>query len=139
MRFYLPVILLSLLYLIPDPLTAQKDEAIFAPVEIMPEFPGGEEALMDFIRQETRYPKAARDKGIQGRVFVQFVIDTAGQVIEARILRGVHALLDEEALRVINAMPDWSPGTQRGKPVRVSYNLPINFQLAGKKKKKKRD
>ena len=98
---------------------------------------------MDFIRKETRYPEEARDQGISGRVYVQFVVDVDGKVTEAKVMRGVHPLLDEEALRVINSMPDWSPGMQRGKPVKVKFSLPMRFELSGtqkeKKKKKKRD
>lgn len=101
----------------------------FYVLEDKPEFPGGEAALLKWIAQNTKYPEMAKENGIQGRVFVGFVIDKAGKVTEVKILRGVDPYLDKEALRVVNNMPSWSPGKQRGKPVKVSYQVPIKFTL----------
>ncbi len=107
-------------------------------VEEMPEFPGGDEALRDFISNSVQYPKGAQNNGIQGRVYVQFVVDTDGSIKNVKIARGVHSSLNNEAMRVVKSMPNWKPGVQRGKPVRVSYTVPINFELTrnGEKKKK---
>lgn len=101
----------------------------FYVLEDKPEFPGGEAALLKWIAQNTKYPEMAKENGIQGRIFVGFVIDKAGKVTEVKILRGVDPYLDKEALRVVNSMPSWTPGKQRGKPVKVSYQVPIKFTL----------
>lgn len=102
---------------------------VFAIVEEMPQFPGGDMALLKYIRDHMDYPTIAVENGIQGKVYVYFVIDENGNVTNASIARGVDPSLDKEALRVINSLPKWKPGKQRGKPVKVSYNVPINFQL----------
>lgn len=107
-----------------------RDEGeIFMIVEEMPEFPGGTEALQKYLSQSVRYPVIAQENGIQGRVYIQFVINQNGEVTNATILRGVDPSLDREALRVVEAMPKWKPGKQRNRPVRVSYTVPINFVL----------
>jgi TonB family protein len=105
------------------------DEQVFFIVEEMPEFPGGESALRNFIAQTIKYPVAAQELGIQGRVYVTFIVSKSGKVADAKIARGVDPVLDQEALRVVNALPLWKPGIQRGKPVNVSYTVPINFSL----------
>lgn len=102
---------------------------VFAIVEEMPQFPGGDMALLKYISDHMDYPTIAVENGIQGKVYVYFVIDENGNVTNASIARGVDPSLDKEALRVINSLPKWRPGKQRGKPVKVSYNVPINFQL----------
>lgn len=101
----------------------------FAVVEEKPIFPGGDAALLQFIRDNTRYPPIAKENGIQGRVFVQFVIDVNGKVTNVQIARGVDPYLDQEALRVVRLLPDWKPGRQRGQNVPVSFIVPINFRL----------
>lgn len=107
-----------------------RDEGeVFMIVEEMPEFPGGTEALQKYLAQSVRYPVIAQENGIQGRVYIQFVINQNGEVTNATILRGVDPSLDREALRVVEAMPKWKPGKQRNRPVRVSYTVPINFVL----------
>lgn len=107
----------------------EKNEQVFVVVEDMPEFPGGELALRKWIANNIDYPVIAAENGIQGKVYVTFVVDKDGGVSNARIARGVDPSLDQEALRVVNNLPKWKPGMQRGKPVRVSYTVPINFQL----------
>lgn len=102
---------------------------VFVIVEDMPEFPGGEIALRKWIAEHVDYPVIAAENGIQGKVYVQFVVDKDGSVTMAKVVRGVDPSVDQEALRVINSLPRWKPGKQRGKPVRVSYTVPINFQL----------
>lgn len=101
---------------------------IFQVVEDMPSFPGGN--VQKWIGKNTKYPVLAMENGIQGKVYIQFVIEKDGSITDTKVLRGVDASLDKEAIRVINSMPKWKPGKQRGKPVRVSYTLPINFQLS---------
>lgn len=102
---------------------------VFSIVEDMPEFPGGETALLKYIAQSIKYPVIAQENGIQGRVTVTFVINQQGKAVEAQILRGVDPALDKEALRVIGTLPTWKPGKQRGKPVRVKYTVPVLFRL----------
>lgn len=105
------------------------EEEVFFIVEEMPEFPGGEEALRKFIAQHIDYPDIAQENGIQGKVYVSFVVSADGSVKNAKIARGVDPVLDQEALRVVNTMPRWAPGKQRGKAVNVSYTVPISFKL----------
>lgn len=103
---------------------------IFTIVEDMPEFPGGgEKALLQYLSNNIKYPAIARENGITGTVYVTFEIDQNGKVKDAKILRGIGGGCDEEALRVVMNMPAWKPGKQRGKPVRVQYNLPVRFVL----------
>lgn len=98
-------------------------------VEVMPEFPGGEEAFMSFIMRNIRYPSAAKNQGKQGTVYVTFTVDETGYISQPEILRSRGESLDNEAIRVVNAMPRWNPGFQNGIPVRVRYNLPMRFTL----------
>jgi periplasmic protein TonB len=98
-------------------------------VEEMPEFPGGEAALRNHIAKSIKYPQSAQENGIQGRVYVQFIVSADGSVRNATIARGVDPVLDQEALRVVRNLPIWIPGKQRGKTVDVSYTVPINFML----------
>ena len=105
------------------------DEQIFFIVEEMPEYPGGEMELRKFIANSVKYPTDAQDKGIQGKVYVTFVVSKDGSIADAKIARGVNPSLDAEALRVVNALPKWMPGKQKGKAVNVSYTVPINFVL----------
>ncbi len=107
----------------------EEEEVPFALAEVRPEFPGGEAALQKYIASHVQYPEVARDNGLQGKVYIQFVINKRGEVENASIARGIDAVLDKEALRVIQSLPKWKPGVQRGKPVRVSYTVPINFKL----------
>ena len=110
------------------PLDANTDE-VFKVVEVDPEFPGGEEALYKYLAENIKYPIMAKNNKVEGRVYITFVIEKDGTVSDAKVLRSVNEELDAEALRVINAMPKWKPGTQRGVPVRVQYNIPISFKL----------
>ena len=106
-----------------------QEQEIFQIVEEMPAYPGGEQKLMEFIAKGIKYPQIARETGIQGRVFVGFVIEPDGSVSNVKVLRGIGGGCDEEAMRVVKSMPKWKPGKQRGKAVRVSYMLPVNFKL----------
>ena len=98
-------------------------------VEHYPSFPGGQQALLDFLRQNVNYPEQAKKDSIEGRVVVGFVIDTDGSITDQKIVRSVHPLLDAEALRVVKLMPKWEPGSENGTPVKVKYNLPISFKI----------
>ncbi|NLJ06297.1 MAG: energy transducer TonB [Sphingobacteriales bacterium] len=98
-------------------------------VEKMPEFPGGEKALSDYLKKEIKYPQSAIKDKIQGLVIVSFIVETDGSVSSVNVLKGVSEELDNEAVRVVKAMPKWTPGYQKGKAVRVMLNLPIRFQL----------
>lgn len=101
---------------------------VFVVVENMPEFPEGN--VQRWISKHVNYPQLAQENGIQGKVFIQFVIEKDGSISDVKVLRGVDSSLDQEAVRVVKSMPKWKPGMQRKKPVRVSYTLPINFQLS---------
>jgi protein TonB len=105
----------------------QLEEKVYEKVEQMPEFPGGVLELRKFLATSVRYPVDAQLKQIQGKVFVSFVIGKDGSVKNVKIARGVDPLLDAEALRVVNSMPKWSPGKNKGKTVAVGFTLPITF------------
>jgi TonB family protein len=113
----------------------EKDtNAPFIVVEQMPEFPGGEDSLRNFIRRTIKYPDLARESSVEGTVYINFIIEKDGSVSNPKILRGIGSGCDEEAIRVIKLMPRWIPGKQNGKTVRVQYNLPIKFKLDDEKK-----
>lgn len=105
------------------------EQEIFTIVESMPDFPGGQQAMLEYIARNIKYPPLARESGIQGRVFVNFVVEPDGSVSNVKVIRGIGGGCDEEAVRVIQSMPKWTPGRQRGKAVRVSFNLPVRFTL----------
>lgn len=105
------------------------EQEIFQIVEEMPSFPGGEQKLLEYVAKNTKYPQIARESGIQGRVFISFVVETDGSISNVKVLRGIGGGCDEEAVRVIKSLPKWKPGKQRGKAVRVSYQIPVMFKL----------
>jgi protein TonB len=111
----------------PEVLTAP--DVPFVASEIMPEFPGGDQELMRFLKENLVYPKVAREIGISGKVIISFVVETDGSLSNVDVARSASPSLDEEAMRVVKMMPKWSPGKQRQKPVRVIYNLPVDFIL----------
>jgi periplasmic protein TonB len=108
-----------------------EEAEIFTVVESMPGYPGGDAARMKFLQENIKYPQMARESGIQGTVYATFVVEIDGSVTDVRIVRGIGGGCDEEAIRVIEAMPSWNPGMQRGKPVRVQFTMPIRFTLQG--------
>lgn len=107
----------------------EEEDTPFVIVEQMPDFPGGQSQLVKYIAEHVRYPAVAQENGIQGTVFVSFVVDRNGKVTRVVVSRGVDAALDKEAMRVVSTMPDWSPGRQGGRAVSVSYTVPIKFRL----------
>ena len=110
------------------PMDADTDQ-VFQVVEVDPEFPGGMEALTKYLSENIKYPEQAKKDKIQGKVYISFVVEKDGSVADAKVLRGIGGGCDEEALRVVNAMPKWTPGKQRNTPVRVQFNLPVVFKL----------
>lgn len=119
---------------VPPAVVEEEDVAeaeIFTVVESPPTFPGGDEARIRYLTDNIKYPQMARESSIQGTVYVTFVVERTGSVTDVRVLRGIGGGCDEEAIRVIKGMPKWTPGKQRGKPVRVQFTMPIKFTLAG--------
>jgi protein TonB len=113
----------------PVQAVVEDDNKIFMVVEQQPEFEGGYEAMMNFIRKNMRYPASARRMGIDGTVYVSFVVGKDGSIADVKVLRGISADCDKEAVRVVQMMPPWKPGKQNGKNVFVRFNLPIKFKL----------
>ena len=114
---------------------AAEDVEIFGMAEEMPSFPGGEAKLVEYIAKNLNYPQEAIEKGIEGRVFVGFVIDVDGSVVDVEVKRGIGYGCDEEAVRVIKSLPKWKPGKILGELQRVSYMIPVTFKLQVEKKK----
>ena len=110
-------------------LDSEEENDVFTIAEEMPEYPGGEPARVKFLQDNVNYPPSAQKRGIQGTVYITFIVDEKGDVIKAKVLRGVGGGLDEEALRVVKKMPRWKPGKQAGKNVKVRFNMPIRFTL----------
>lgn len=116
----------------PDSVVVQEQndpEKVFQVVEKMPEYPGGLKNLLAWLQKNVRYPKQSMKNKVQGRVIVKFVIDKDGKAVEPEIEKSVDPYIDKEAIRLINKMPKWTPGEQKGKPVRVKFTLPIMFRL----------
>ena len=112
------------------PVEEEEEEVVFVVVETMPEFPGGQQALLKYLSENVKYPVIAQENGIQGRVICQFVVNKDGAIVDVEVVRsGGDPSLDKEAVRVIKSMPKWNPGKQRGKAVRVKYTVPVNFRL----------
>jgi TonB family protein len=109
----------------PDP----KTNEVFGVVEQMPAFRGGDAALMKYLAENTHYPEEAKEKGVQGRVVVNFVVEKDGSITDVKVVRSIDPLLDKEAVRVVETMPKWIPGKQSLVPVRVGYVLPVSFKL----------
>jgi protein TonB len=107
----------------PDP------DEIHIAVEEVPEFPGGVAALMAYLRKNIKYPAICRENNIQGKVIVTFVVNKDGSIVDVEVAKGVNPALDKEAVRVISQMPNWQPGRQLGRPVRVRYSVPVSFRL----------
>ena len=102
---------------------------VYDKVEVMPEYTGGMEALLEYMQNNVKYPEKAKQQKIEGRVIVSFIVEKDGSISEVHSLKAVHPLLEQEAIRVVNNMPKWIPGKVKGKPVRVSFALPVIFKL----------
>ncbi len=105
------------------------NDKVLEKAEVMPQFPGGDQAMMKFVSENVQYPEEAKEKEISGRVLVGFIVEKDGSVNEVKIIRGIGGGCDEEAVRVVKAMPKWKPGKQDGKTVRVSYTMPFFFKM----------
>ena len=112
------------------------EDMLFDVTDEMPKFPGGDEGLMSFMKDNIKYPAEAEKAGKQGRVVVQFIVNADGSVVEPKVIRSVDSALDAEAVRVVKAMPKWAPGKQWGHAVRVKYTIPVTFKLATPAEKK---
>ena len=108
---------------------SQTDQKVFDTVEQMPEYPGGMQAMIEFLQTNMKYPEDAAKQKVEGRVMVQFVVETDGSVSDVHVAKQVFPSLDAEAIRVVQAMPKWTPGKEKGNVVRVKYNLPIVFRM----------
>ena len=108
---------------------AEKNQQVFDIVEQMPEYPGGMQALLEYLMENVKYPEDAEKQKIEGRVIAIFVVETDGSISNVEVVKPVFPSLDAEAVRVLSGMPKWKPGMQSGKVVRVKYTVPINFSL----------
>ena len=117
---------------------AADDETIYVTVENLPEFPGGQQALFSYLKENVKYPTIAKENGIQGRVVCTFVVEKDGRITNVEVVRsGGDPSLDKEAVRVIKSMPKWKPGMQRGQAVRVKFTIPVKFSLPKEAQKDK--
>lgn len=112
---------------VDDSSTQQEKGEVFQVVEEMPQFPGGNDALFEYLSNNLEYPEEAVENGIKGVVYVTFIVEHDGSISNVKVLRGIGGGCDDAAHATVTNMPNWSPGKQRGKPVRVQYNLPIRF------------
>ena len=115
-----------------EPKEDENRPGVYIVVEQMPEFPGGDKGFHQFIADNVKYPTEAKEKGIRGIVYVNFIVEPDGSVSDIRVLRGIGGGCDEEAVRVVESMPKFKPGIQNGEAVRVSYTVPVNFRLEDK-------
>lgn len=105
------------------------DSSFFTLVETMPEYKGGESALLSWIGKNVEYPKKAKKKRIEGVVYVSYIVDVDGKVVDVRVVRGVHKLLNKAAVKCIKKLSGYTPGRQKGKPVKVQFTIPIRFKM----------
>ncbi|MCF8331631.1 MAG: energy transducer TonB [Bacteroidales bacterium] len=130
------LLLLPLLLMGIQPVSAQTDSSeVFVVVEDSPQFPGGEEARVEYLQKNIIYPEEAEKNGIEGTVYVTFIVETDGSISNVRLLRGIGGGCDKVAFEAVQNMPDWKPGKQKGRPVRVQFNMPLKFKLDDKVKK----
>ena len=123
--------LICFFFMMALPMNAQSESStkVYDEVDEMPSFPGGLNGLMTFLSQNMVYPVTAQENGVQGRVTVSFVVETDGSITDVKVARSVDPFLDREAMRIVKAMPKWTPGKKDGKPVRVKYTVPVVFRL----------
>ena len=132
MKRILPALLFMALCLIISKNTyaqeVKKDTSVYTFVEKMPQYPGGEDALMKYLAININYPSDSKDSGVQGTVYASFIVEKDGSITNVKILRSLSNSCDKEVIQVIKAMPNWKPGEQGGKPARVQFNLPVKFK-----------
>lgn len=123
--------LICFFFMMALPMNAQSESStkVYDEVDEMPSFPGGLNGLMTFLAQNMVYPVTAQENGVQGRVIISFVVETDGSITDVKVARSVDPSLDREAMRVVKAMPKWTPGKKDGKPVRVKYTVPMAFHF----------
>ena len=123
--------LICFLFMMALPMNAKSESStkVYDDVDEMPSFSGGNYGLMTFLAQNMVYPVTAQENGVQGRVIISFVVETDGSITDVKVARSVDPSLDREAMRVVKAMPKWTPGKKDGKPVRVKYTTPVVFRL----------
>lgn len=108
---------------------SQKNQKVYDVAEQMPEYPGGMPAMFEFLMENMQYPKDAEKQKVEGRVMVMFVVETDGSISDVKVAKKTFPSLDAEAVRVVQSMPKWTPGRDKGKVVRVQYTLPVSFRL----------
>ena len=108
---------------------ATKKEQVFTFVEQMPAFPGGEQAMYKYIKETLRYPEEAMDEGLEGRVYIKFIVSETGEIKDVMPAKPAEKSLQDEAIRIISSMPNWTPGKQNGRAVSVYFTLPISFKI----------
>ncbi|MBQ8466148.1 MAG: energy transducer TonB [Prevotella sp.] len=108
---------------------SQKNQKVYDVAEQMPEYPGGMPAMFEFLMKNMQYPKDAEKQKVEGRVMVMFVVETDGSISDVKVAKKTFPSLDAEAVRVVQSMPKWTPGRDKGKVVRVQYTLPVSFRL----------
>ena len=111
------------------PKVEEETNKVFDVVEQMPQFPGGQSALFDYLSSHIKYPVVAEENGVQGRVIVTFVVERDGSITDTKVAKSVDPSLDREAMRVVRTMPNWIPGKQNGSAVRVKFTVPVTFRL----------
>ena len=129
--FFITIILLTSCSLFQKKSTSSslKETTLGVPIEISPEYPGGFTEMMKFLAKNIVYPQEAKENGIQGKVYAEFVVRNDGSLSDIKIVRGIGELCDQEVIRVLKLMPKWTPGKQKGKKVHVRFTLPVKFTL----------
>ncbi|MDN3203456.1 energy transducer TonB [Algoriphagus sediminis] len=123
------LLIACLFMLAPQDVQAQSNETVYEEVDQMPEYPGGMQGLVDFMVQNLKYPKEAKEAGVQGTVMITFHVEKDGSVSNAQIAKGIASSCDNEALRIVNQMENWTPGKKDGKDVITKLTLPVKFAL----------
>lgn len=134
LKWLFPIVILGLVLHMPAMGQENAEEKVYNMVDQLPEYPGGIEKLKAFIVENVSYPEEAKKEGIQGKVFVSFTVNKKGEVVDAEVAKGVHTTLDNEAIRVVESMPVWTPGKEKGKVVNVRYTMPVQFKLDSEQK-----
>lgn len=136
-KYFVIIVLLVLPFVSFSQTTTTEEPPALLVAEEMPVYPGGDDAMRQFLVSNIIYPQIAKENNIQGKIFVEFIIEKTGEVTNVKVIRGVDPLLDDEAVRVVKLFPKWKPGKQEGKLVRVRFIVPIIFKLDTEKEEKK--